>query len=162
LYQSPSRFVQFEVAKDPRPKNAPLFSEEELERQLPTIQLGIQQYNAGYFFESHETLEDVWYRSPMSARTFLQAIIQLAAAFVHLMRHEYPGTVRLLRHSLDKLEDAPDAILGVDASSLREDVRAALSQIKDLGPTSFESWDLANVPRIRAANRRRRRTRGPA
>ena len=162
MYQRPCRSVQFGVAEDSRPKNAPLFSDEELEKQRPTILLGIQQYNDGYFFESHETLEDVWYRSPMPARMFIQAIIQLAAALVHLMRHEYPGTVRLLGHSLKKLEDAPDAFLGVDAASLRKDVRTALAQIRDLGPSRFESWDLANVPRIHVAKGRRRGTNEPA
>jgi hypothetical protein len=150
------------MPKDARPKNATLFTDQELELQRPTILLGVQQYNDGYFFEAHETLEDVWIRSPMPARTFLQAIIQLAAAFVHMARHEYPGTVRLLGHSLEKLVSAPNDFLGIDAAALRDDVRNALDQIKDLGPSRFEEWDRASIPHIHLATQRRGRRAVPS
>jgi predicted metal-dependent hydrolase len=80
-----------------RPKNAPLLTEE----QLAAVLKGMDEYNDGFFFEAHEIWEDVWYVSPLPARTFLQGLIQLAAAFVHLARHEYPGTVRLLGAAIE-------------------------------------------------------------
>jgi predicted metal-dependent hydrolase len=141
----------------PRTKNAPLYTEEEMEQQRPLVLLGCEQYNDGYFYEAHETLEDVWYRSPVPERTFLQAIIQLAAAFVHLARHEYPGTVRLLGHTLAKLDGVPDGFFGIDVERLRNDASKAREELIALGPRRFEEWDRSHIPVIRQVAEPRRR-----
>src|SRR3989304_5133699 len=106
------------MPKEARPRNLPLFTEEEMEARRPVLLQGIQQYNEGYFFEAHETWEELWLQSPWPARQFLQGLIQVAAAFVHLMRHEYPGSVRLLDAGADKLAAFPPDTLGIDAGRL--------------------------------------------
>jgi len=58
---------------------------------------GIAEYNDGLFFEAHESWEEVWTGAPRALRPFYQGLIQVAAAFVHLGRGEYPGTHRLLK-----------------------------------------------------------------
>jgi predicted metal-dependent hydrolase len=137
------------VANEARSRNLPLFSEAELEARLPVVREGIAQYNDGYFFEAHETWEDVWLQCPVPARTFLQGMIQVAAAFVHLMRREYPGTVRLLGHAIEKLEGFPDGYLGVDAARLAAEARRARDELLELGQERFASWDTSRIPKIR-------------
>lgn len=136
------------MTNEARSRNLPLFTEEELEARLPVVREGIAQYNDGYFFEAHETWEDVWLQCPHPQRTFLQGMIQTAAAFVHLMRHEYPGTVRLLGHAIEKLEHFEDGYLGVEAARLAAEARRARNELLDLGPDHFEEWDQAQIPRI--------------
>ena len=113
------------MPKEAPPRNLPIFTEEEVQDRIHILLAGVQQYNDGYFFQAHETLEDLWMQSPWPIRRFLQGIIQLAAAFVHFARHEYPGTVRLLGHALEKLDDFPPAYMGVDVEQLRVDEFAA-------------------------------------
>lgn len=129
-------------------RNLQLLSEEELEERRPVLLEGIGQFNGGYFFEAHETWEDVWYPSPWPARQFLQGLIQTAAAFVHLMRHQYPGTVRLLGHALAKLDEFPDGYMGIDAARLRREVAQVRDEIVELGEERFQEWDRDRIPSI--------------
>lgn len=131
-------------------RNARLLTDEEVEERREVLLEGIAQFNDGYFFQSHETWEDFWLRCPLPARTFLQGLIQIAAAFVHLRRREYKGTVKLLGHGLSKLEDLPDDYLGVDVKRLISDVEAAREAIIALGPDGFAEWD--GVPRVHLAD----------
>jgi predicted metal-dependent hydrolase len=147
------------MAKEARPRNLPLFTAQELEERRPILLAGISQYNDGNFFEAHETWEDVWLQTPLPTRDHLQGLIQVAAAFVHLVRHEYPGIVRLLDAALEKLHGAPDELLGVDARRFEADVRRARDELAALGAERFESWDRARIPRIHLLARPRRRRR---
>ena len=136
------------MAKAARPRNLPLLTEAEVEERRPILLQGIEQYNSGFFFEAHETWEDLWLQSPLPTRTFLQGIIQLAAAFVHLMRHEYPGTIRLLGHALEKLDGFPADFMRIDATRLVTEARRAREELAALGPQRFEEWDQGAIPHI--------------
>jgi hypothetical protein len=134
-----------------RPRNLSLLTEDELLARREVLLAGIDQYNEGYFFEAHETWEELWIVSPWPARRFLQGLIQVAAGFVHLMRHEYPGTVRLLGHALEKLDGFRPQYLGIDVEKLATDVRRARNELLALGPERFEEWDKGRIPRIHLA-----------
>ena len=136
------------VPDDTRRRNQRLLTEEEVEERRHILVAGIEQYNAGYFFEAHETLEDLWLPSPWPIRPFLQGIIQLSAGFVHLMRHEYPGTVMLIGRAIEKLEAAPDEYLGVNNAQLVAGARRAHDELVKLGPDRFEEWDQRRIPKI--------------
>ncbi len=136
------------MAEPARPRNARLLTDEQLLARRSELLAGVQQYNDGYFFEAHETLEDLWYVCPLPARTFLQGLIQLAAAFVHLARREYPGTIRLLAAALTKLEPFSPEFLGVDVERLLSEARSARKELIELGPQRFESWDRSHLPGI--------------
>jgi predicted metal-dependent hydrolase len=142
------------MVKPTRARNLPLLTDEEVEARRPVLLAGIDQYNSGYFFEAHETWEELWLQSPWPFREFLQGMIQVAAAFVHLMRHEYPGVIRLLDEALAKLEDASMTI-GVDAKRLVAEARAARAELAALGPERFEEWDQRRIPQIRLLSEKR-------
>ena len=136
-----------------RSRNVSLLTEEEVEERRPILLRGVEQYNGGYFFEAHETLEELWLPCPWPIRTFLQGLIQIAAAFVHLMRHEHPGTVRLLSRALEKLESFPSEYMGIDTARLVSEVRRSRDELAALGPERFEEWDWANIPRLHLVER---------
>jgi hypothetical protein len=141
------------MPKEARPRNLPLFTEEEVEERRHVLLAGVEQFNGGYFFEAHETWEDLWVQSPLPVRTFLQGLIQAAAAFVHLMRHEYPGTAGLLSAALAKLEDFPAGYQGIDTARLVADVRLARDELAELGPERFEEWDRTRIPKVHLVER---------
>lgn len=150
------------MPKEARPRNLPLFTEEEFEAGRPILLQGIQQYNGGYFFEAHETWEELWLQSPWPARQFLQGLIQVAAAFVHLMRREYPGTARLLRSALAKLENFPPDYLRIDVARLATEAEAARKALVALGPARFEEWDQRGIPQVHLLGARTVRGRASA
>ena len=137
------------MAKEAKARNLVLLTEEEFAARRPILLQGIQQFNEGYFFEAHETWEELWLPSPWPARQFLQGLIQIAAAFVHLMRREYPGTVRLLREGLAKLAEFPPDYLGMDAARLASDAARARDDLVSLGGDGFPGWDQQRIPKIR-------------
>jgi predicted metal-dependent hydrolase len=130
------------------PRNAPLLDEEGLLERVPVIAQGVHEFNEGLFFQSHETLEDVWIVSPWPARDFFQGIIQMAAAFVHLKRNEYPGTHHLLAEGMLKLESFTPRYLGVDVERLVADAHRARDEVLALGEGRLHLFDRRLVPRI--------------
>jgi hypothetical protein len=130
------------------PRNALLFDEEGLLERLPVLAQAVREFNDGLFFQSHETLEDVWIVSPWPVRDFFQGIIQVAAAFVHLKRNEYPGTHHLLAEAMLKLEGFAPRHLGVDVERLLADARRARDEVLALGEQRLHLFDRRLVPRI--------------
>ena len=136
------------MPKEARSRNLPLFTEEEVEERRHILLAGIEQFNQGFFFQAHETWEDLWLQSPWPVRQFLQGLIQIAAGLVHFVRHEYPGTVRLMGFGLEKIEAFPEGYMRIDTVRLVAEVRRALEGLSGLGPERFEEWDRASAPRI--------------
>jgi hypothetical protein len=128
--------------------NQALLTEPELRARLSEMYDAIDQYNRRWYFESHETLEDLWMVTPWPEQRFMQAIIQLAAAFVHFVRGEYPGVVKLLDESARKLQEFLPEQFGVDTAALLADVDRVRSEIAALGEVRFREFDERNVPQI--------------
>jgi predicted metal-dependent hydrolase len=129
-------------------KNQPLLTEPELRARLGELYAAIDQFNRRWYFESHETLEELWMVTPFPERDFMQGIIQLAAAFVHFARGEYPGIFKLLDQSLEKLGRFTPVQFGVDVTRLVADAGRARAEIEALGIERFRVWDERNAPVI--------------
>jgi predicted metal-dependent hydrolase len=87
---------------------------------------GLQCYESGEFFLAHEHWEVVWLKCEEPEKTFLQALIQITAAFHHLQRKNLRGTASLLRAALRRLDAFPAAFAGIAVEELRANVRAWL------------------------------------
>jgi hypothetical protein len=129
-------------------KNETLLTAEQLQSRLGEFYKAVEEFNDGYYFEAHETLEDLWMVSPLPERDFFQAVIQIAAAFVHFVRGEYPGILKLLDAAIVKLRGFAPMTLGVDVSALLAGADRARSEIAELGPERLVEWDEKDVPRI--------------
>jgi predicted metal-dependent hydrolase len=128
-------------------RNAPLLTEDELRSRLDELYDAVEQFNDGYWFESHETLEDLWQVTPLPERTFFQGIIQAAAGFVHFARGEGPGIFKLLDASLEKLREFTPQILGIDVKRFIADLERVHTELRELGD-NFAQWDESHAPRI--------------
>jgi uncharacterized protein len=84
---------------------------------------GLHCYKSGEYFEAHEHWEGVWLNCDEPEKTFLQALIQITAAFHHLQRKNFRGTASLLRVALRRLDDFPSAYGGIEVEAVRESVR---------------------------------------
>jgi uncharacterized protein len=129
-------------------RNLPILTPEELSGRLDELYRAIEEFNDGYFFESHETLEDLWMVTPWPERQLFQGIIQLAAAFVHYARREYPGILKLLDAAIDKVGEFTPQGFGIDTAALVESMRRARDELERLGEERFLEFDEGLVPRI--------------
>ena len=98
---------------------------------------GVAEFNAGLFFECHDTLEDLWSGVRGPSRDFFQGLIQVAVGFYHLGNDNQIGAERLLGRALKRLEGYPPEYAGLDVAALRSCVvewRRALQPDGDPGP----------------------------
>lgn len=64
-------------------------------------------FDAGRYFECHELLEEVWMRSSGAEKSFVQGLIQAAAAYHKLGQGGRPGYDYLLGRARENLAKAP-------------------------------------------------------
>lgn len=108
----------------------------------------IAQFNAGQFWECHETLEDFWGAEQGPLRAFYHGFIQVAAAFVHVQRLNWPGATRLLNDGIDKLAPFQPACLGLDVAALLAAVTPWRRELAARGPDGMRAIALP-LPRAR-------------
>jgi uncharacterized protein len=91
---------------------------------------GLRCYRAQEFFAAHEHWEIVWLKSKEPEKTFLQGLIQVAAAFHHLQRGNPRGTCSLLEGARARLERYPEHFGGIDVTSLCREIEEWLQALK--------------------------------
>ncbi len=99
------------------------------------IEAGLAAYDRGDFFEAHEELEPAWMGTDdPAARSLLQGLIKVAAAYVHDVRGNPPGIVRNLEGARVLLEQAreggpSDEVPGLDVTVLISAIDARLADL---------------------------------
>ena len=84
---------------------------------------GIELFNGGRFYDSHEVWEDIWRSTTPEPKNLFQGLIQIAAAlhqFLDLHRQEAPG--RTLAKARVRLEPYAPVACGLDIASLLDHV----------------------------------------
>jgi predicted metal-dependent hydrolase len=101
---------------------------------------GLRHFNAREFFEAHEVWEEVWLVEAEPEKTFLQGIIQIAAAFHHYRRGNTNGAESLLAAGIVKITRFPADHRGLAIHDLREETRfwaRALGEMQRPGDESL-------------------------
>jgi len=84
---------------------------------------GIELFNGGRFYDSHEIWEDIWRSTTPEPKNLFQGLIQIAAAlhqFLDLKRQEAPG--RTLAKARARLEPYAPIACGLDITGLLDQV----------------------------------------
>jgi predicted metal-dependent hydrolase len=103
----------------------PLLNEDE----TTAFDKGVAEFNGGYFFECHDTLEDMWMGVRGPSRDFFQGLIQVSVAFYHLTGGNLPGAQSMLRRALKRFERYPDRYFGFDLAAHRAELHGWLGRI---------------------------------
>ena len=111
---------------------------------------GIDQFNAGLFWECHETLEDLWRATPYPLRHFYQSIIKIAVGFHHANRHNAKGARNKLSEGLRLLGPFTPTFLGLDTGALARDVQGWLHAIGQNTGIVWTELDKRQMPTISA------------
>ncbi len=80
---------------------------------------GIGEFNAGLFFECHDTLEDMWGGVRGPARDFFQGLIQVAVAYYHLGNGNPAGAESMMRRAQKRFARYPARYCGFDLDGER-------------------------------------------
>jgi hypothetical protein len=113
---------------------------------------GIAQFNAGEYWECHETLEDLWRVEPDHIRYLYQGVLQVGVGFYHLRRGNWRGAVNKLRSGLAYLAPSAPACMGVDVARLSAEAGAILAELDLLGPARLGEYDASSLPTVHLLN----------
>jgi len=115
----------------------------------PELVRAIHEFNAGEFFEQHETLELLWRATPGEIRHLYEGILQVGVGMHHLFKnHNFHGAVVKLDHGIRLLSAFPSTCHGVDVDRLRRDAASARATLLSLGPEAIERFPREMTPRV--------------
>ncbi len=114
----------------------------------PAAEEGIRRFNAGFYFEAHDLLEEVWIERGGLERQFYQGLIQVAVGLYKIAGGNQGGAVSLLRKGLTKLRAARELATPIDLERLIAETAAVLARVQALGQSRIGEFDLASAPRI--------------
>jgi uncharacterized protein len=112
------------------------------------LRQGVDEFNRAYFFEAHETLEDLWRETSGPLRLFYQGLIQLAVGLYHLSNGNRRGALNLLGKGLDKLATFQPTCQCIDVDALCREASVWLDHARQAGEGEL-TVDPAQLPRIR-------------
>jgi predicted metal-dependent hydrolase len=84
---------------------------------------GLRHFNAREFFQAHEVWEEIWLTEAEPEKTFLQGLIQVAAAFHHYRRGNPDGAETLLAAGIVKISRFPAEHFGIGVEDLRRSAK---------------------------------------
>ena len=89
----------------------------------------IDLFNYGYYWETHEVLEEIWREIGTKTPTglFIQGFIQIAAALIKKTQSFHRGARRLSEKGLSKIRLQSGVFLGIDVSVFSEDTASFLA-----------------------------------
>jgi predicted metal-dependent hydrolase len=103
---------------------------------------GIEELNAGRFFEQHETLELLWRATASPVRGLYHGILQIGVGLYHWSRGNHHGATVLLAEGIDRLRPFAPECQGVDIAALVRDATALREELLRLGPERMRERDL--------------------
>ena len=111
---------------------------------------GIEQFNAGEFFEQHETLELLWRDTRAPVRGLYHGILQVGVGFHHWRKRNFHGASTLLDEGIERLRPFAPRCQGVDVERLIADATVARERLIAVGQDGMSGVDVnAAAPRIR-------------
>ena len=86
------------------------------------IQMARKLFKAKLYFEVHELLEELWMVESGKYREFIQALIQVGAAYYHLTNYNLKGFEFLLKSARELLESYSGKIYKIDVDRLKKEL----------------------------------------
>lgn len=114
--------------------------------------LAIRQFNAGQWYECHETLEDLWIGEEGEAREFFQGTLQIAVALHHWRNGNFGGAVSLLHGGAERLGHVSDSCMWVDVFRLIADANRMREALEGVGRERMHEVDPSCIPRLRTVS----------
>lgn len=108
----------------------------------------LELLRARRYWQSHESLEDLWQDAPYPLRLFHYALIKVAVGLLHIERRSPPPARRQLAAAAVYLEPFTPAFAGLDTAAILARVRACLDALAAAtdSPVDWASLDDFRFP----------------
>ena len=94
---------------------------------------GIEEFNTRFFFEAHDTWEELWRETAGPDKLFLQGLSQTTVALYHLRNGNLGGARSQFGKALAKLEQYLPCHRGIDTAGLASGIRVIQRAVEE-GP----------------------------
>jgi len=109
---------------------------------------GVEEFNGQFFFEAHDTWEELWRETTGHNKLFYQGLIQTTVGFYHLSNENYKGACSQFGKALAKLEGYLPAHHGVETQLLVDRLRECLGTAELLRDGEAIQFDRSRIPQI--------------
>ena len=107
----------------------------------PAAIKGMELFNAGEYWLAHEQLEEAWKEETGAARELYRAILQTAVVYLHIIRDNYNGAVKVYGKVQKWIQLWPEVCRGIEIGQLRNDLEVVIAEAKRLGPERLAGFD---------------------
>jgi len=104
--------------------------------QREAFDRGVREFNEGYYFECHDTLEDLWSGLRGESRDFFQGLIQVSVGHYHLGNQNRAGACSMFERALRRFEKYPRRYFGFDLEAQRRALAALLQGLAENAPAA--------------------------
>lgn len=110
---------------------------------------GVQLFNSGKFWNSHEAWEQVWMRHAEDERLFFQGIIQLAAAYHQLVvKKNFQGMMNNFDKAYQKLVIFQPEYLGIFVTPLLKFIEEGKKEAGRVGSQGLKAFNYNLIPKL--------------
>ncbi len=136
---SSARFppYRYEPGRSPHPRRDPTgHSYRKPEPRGDVFLVGVDLFNAGFFWESHEAFEALWLRAREGSAEKLgyQGLVQIGASELKRVLGAAGPAKALGERAIEKLRGAPSPFHGLDVRGLEAEIEARLAGSLDRQP----------------------------
>ncbi len=110
---------------------------------------GIEEFNAGQYFEQHETLERVWRAERRPIRELYRGVLQIGVACYQIERGNARGALKMIDRAVKWLQPFRPSCQGIDVDRLLAD---AIRLRHEIGDVDAHPIDRRHFPKVRLLN----------
>jgi len=109
---------------------------------------GIEEFNAGQYFEQHETLELAWRAELQPIRELYRGVLQIGLGCLQVERSNAIGAIKMIDRAVKWLQPFRPACQGIDVDRLLEDAARLREEIERRGADQIDRVDRRLFPRV--------------
>jgi predicted metal-dependent hydrolase len=110
---------------------------------------GLEEFNAGQFFEQHETLELVWRAELRPIRDLYRGVLQIGVGCLQVERGNAIGAIKMIDRAVKWLQPFRPVCQGIDVDQLLEDAARLREEIERRGAEQIDRVDRRLFPQVR-------------
>ena len=109
---------------------------------------GIEEFNAGKYFEQHEMLELVWRAELRPIRDLYRGVLQIGVGCLQVERGNAIGAIKMIDRAEKWLQPFRPACQGIDVDQLLVDAARLREEIERRGPDQAHRVDRRLFPKV--------------
>lgn len=109
---------------------------------------GVRLFNTGYYWEAHESWEDVWREQNGDAKTFVQAFVQAAAAYSFIKLGKFSSVSYLFDKAVEKFCQFEHIDSGLQLKPLIEHIQSNIVRLRSFQQKYDARSMLTGIPTI--------------